>query len=98
MKTIWKYSLQPTRTGTHVIKMREGARILSVQMQSNRVCLWAAVDPGEPDEERKFYIAFTGGGLPDKPLQFLDTVQLHDGGIVIHVFEETFIKGGDNKC
>lgn len=91
MITIWKYSLQSERTGTNVIKMREGAHVISVQIQHGDVCLWAIVDTDKPDEERKFYIVFTGQEIPGEAfnnfeLVFCGTVQME--GIVIHVFEE----------
>ena len=44
-KTIWKYKLKIDIL--QEIIMPIGARILSVQMQSNTPCLWVLVDPKE---------------------------------------------------
>lgn len=63
MKTIWKFSLQPTVE--HTILMPVGAEILSVQTQRNTACIWALVDPTAEKEKRKFIIVGTGTGTED---------------------------------
>ena len=48
MKTIWKFELE-LRTIQHVI-MPAGAVILTAQMQKDKLCIWALVDPeGVPE-------------------------------------------------
>lgn len=72
-----------------VVMMPKGARVLSVQVQNGRPCLWAAVDPSEQTlEERWFRIAGTGHPIQDDVVDgFIGTIQMYDGRLVFHVFE-----------
>lgn len=84
---IWKFQLRAT--GDQVIRMPAGAEIISCQAQNGKVCLWATVDPkGEP-APRRFSIYGTGMDAEEPPGDFVGTVLLHGGGLVLHVFETT---------
>lgn len=87
MKRVYKYPLDIQDEVT--VMMTKGARVLSVQVQNGRPCLWAAVDPNEMTlEERFFRIAGTGHTIQDDVVDgFIGTIQMYDGRLVFHVFE-----------
>lgn len=83
MKTIWKWKLEPFTT----IQMPKDARILTVQVQYGKPCLWALVDPTKELCSRNFQVYPTGGNLPDKPGEYIGTLQMHEGNLIFHVYE-----------
>lgn len=87
MKRVYKYPLDIQ--DEVVVMMPKGARVLSVQVQNGRPCLWAAVDPNELTlGERWFRIAGTGHPIQDDVVDgFIGTIQMCEGSIVYHVFE-----------
>lgn len=85
-KSIYKYDFQTN--DTVVIEMPKGAVILSLQVQRERPCLWAFVQPGVANESRWFRIFGTGHSIPANfEGKFLGTYQLQGGALVFHVFE-----------
>jgi hypothetical protein len=89
MRTIWKYPLEVT--DEQKIRIPSSAILLSAQAQKSRPCLWALVDPTEPETD--YIIATvkmhgTGQPVPNDVLQnqFLGTIQLWKGDLVFHVF------------
>ena len=96
MKRVYKYPLDIQDEAT--VMMPIGARVLSVQVQNGRPCLWAAVDPTETEiEKRLFRIAGTGHPIHDDVVDgFIGTIQLYDGKLVFHVFEAKYIKENNN--
>ena len=82
MVVIWKYDLA---NPTQEILMPEDARILSVQMQNESLCLWALVDADKPRVCREFQVYSTGHTVQDNIKDYLGTVQI--GSLVWHVFE-----------
>lgn len=84
--TSWKYTLDIDDEQT--IDIPHHARLLSVQMQRNALCLWAMVCPLNAPTARRFYIFGTGHELPSDilRLEYLGTVQ--QGLLVWHVFVE----------
>lgn len=90
MNTIYKYPLRITDDQS--IKMPEGAKILTAQMQGETLCLWAEVNPALPLERRFFEIIGTGNPLPSgmgASRTYINTVQSHGGQLVWHVYEYT---------
>ncbi len=85
MNTIWKYELQHECS----IEMPVLSQILSVQVQDGQTCLWVLVNPQNINETRKFVVFGTGHKVPKSGLEFIDTIQLHGGQLVLHVFEKT---------
>jgi hypothetical protein len=85
---IFKYELEVT--DEQQILLPEHARILSVQVQNGRLCLWALVNDGAlTNRRRTFRVVGTGHPVPDNEyLAFLGTVQMHGGALVFHVFEK----------
>ena len=87
-KRIWKYKLNPVDIQT--VKMPAGSVILSCQVQDDVPCLWAKVEPELKKIERVIEIIGTGTPISESlniERVFIDTVQLHGGSLVFHVFE-----------
>ena len=84
MIVIWKYDLE---NPTQEILMPEDARILTVQMQNESLCLWALVDTDKPRICREFQVYGTGHTIQSNVKDYLGTVQM--GSLVWHVVEIT---------
>lgn len=67
--------------------MPQGAEILCVHAQFNLACIYAKVEPDNPNEVRTISAYITGQviGLNSK---YIGTVLLNEGSFVLHVFEE----------
>jgi hypothetical protein len=76
----------PLTLGRSTLLLREGARVLSVQMQRGQPMLWALVDPTAPLVEQIVYGVPTGVPLTFDPewADHLGTVQ--DADLVWHWF------------
>ncbi len=85
--TIFKYPLELEDQQT--VTMPMGSRVLCVQVQRGRPCLWAMVD-SEVVETEQHHIRIYGTGHPiDRhPSRYYGTFQLKDT-LVFHVFEES---------
>lgn len=85
--TVWKYTLEPESL---MVDMPHGAKILSVREQHGEICLWALVDPDAASfDRREFVVIGTGehhSGV--EGMNYLGTVLLTGGHIVLHVFEK----------
>jgi hypothetical protein len=92
VNTIYKYQLEVKTNQT--VKMHEGAQILSVQVQRGVPCVWAVVDPDQP--EASYGFETYGAGHPVPPdtehvvRDFVGTYQLNDGEFVGHVFVRVY--------
>jgi len=85
MKTIWKYELDSPDCTLH---MNTGSKVLTVQMQGNKVNLWAIVDSHDGViKSRRFLIIGTGQEMPSIECEYLATVQQANGLLVWHIFE-----------
>jgi hypothetical protein len=82
-QSIWKYELRVVDHQT--VQMPIGARILTVQVQRDALCLWAIVDQEAKRETRIFCIFGTGERFNRPDATYIGTVQ--DGDFVWHVFE-----------
>lgn len=83
---IYKYPIPID--GMTVIKMPEGAKILTVQLQNGEPHIWALVNPANKYIDRVFYLNVTGATIEDRET-YIGTFQLQDGKIVLHLFEDT---------
>lgn len=86
MKTIWKFPL--SITSLQRVEMPEGAEILTVQLQYERPCLWALVDPEQNTIQRYFEIHGTGNPIHvdmSVEREYIGTFQQRE--FVWHVFE-----------
>lgn len=89
MTTIWKYPLNITDQQT--ISLPQGAKILSVQLQglvSSQLHLWAEVDTEQIFEGRVIEIFGTGNPITPGRRRYIDTVQMHGGALVWHIYEQ----------
>ena len=81
MKKIFKYPLEIT--GLQEIEMPKGSKILSVQMQYDKPCLWALVDDHTTFvEKREIILAGTGHPIEADNLKFIGTVQEMSGQLI----------------
>lgn len=86
MKTIWKFELEITDEQT--LECPSNFEPLCVQVQRERLCLWAKVDPDSKLEARKFYVHGTGHRIANLTARYVGTVQTHGGSLVWHVFTD----------
>lgn len=83
---IWKYPLEVI--DRQAITMPPGAKLLTVQMQYGKCCLWALVDETKNDTAaRRIAIYGTGNPMPDSPGEYIATFQMLNGKLVFHAFE-----------
>lgn len=84
---IWKQEL--TVTDLQTILFPDGAKILTVQTQFNRPCIWFLCDPNNNKVPRTFVIYGTGNPVNKEAANYtyIGTFQLDDGRLVFHVFE-----------
>jgi hypothetical protein len=85
--TIWKFELQVI--DHQIVNMPAFAEILTVQMQHDKVCLWARVNPDADREVRIIEIYGTGHAFASVSRQrrYIATFQMHSGDF--HAFENT---------
>lgn len=86
MTRIFKYTLAGN-TGKQSMPVPLGATFLSVQLQQHRTVMWFAVDPADAACGRTFQLIQTGDEVPDG-LEYLGTLQYHEGQYVLHLFED----------
>lgn len=86
MKTIYKYNLE-LGDDTQSLSLPKGAKILTVQIQGNYLCLWALVDKeAEEYESRTILICDTCHDAGECTAEhYIATVQV--GIFVWHIFE-----------
>jgi hypothetical protein len=87
MKKIFKYPLEIT--DTQFIELPLGAEILTVQVQGDQLCLWAMVNtsPDAITKNRRIEIVGTGYPVPAGDLKYISTIQIMDGSLIFHIFE-----------
>ena len=88
-KKIWKYEF-PVKT-KFTIEVPEYAKVLSVQTQNGKPCIWVMVDDKYIEKlvEREFYVIPTGVPFDDKEISYIGTYQ--QGAFVYHLFEKVSI-------
>jgi hypothetical protein len=86
MNTIYKYPIEITDEQT--VSMPVGAQVLSAQMQGTQLCIWALVEVGNINCDRRVRIFGTGNTVKlDGNWKFVDSVQ--ERIFVWHVFVES---------
>lgn len=98
-KTIWKFELETK--DNQIVKMPINAKILTIQTQFDKPCLWALVDPNADKEDRFIKTFGTGHSVKynkcspmlgaeelDEFIKYIGTYQLHNGSLVFHAFEK----------
>ena len=79
LKVIYKYDLQAMEV--QYVDLPVGAKLLCVQVQHERIALWALVTPQHELEKRKITMLFTLG-------RYLGTVQKYGGNLMLHFFAD----------
>lgn len=84
---VFKYAIEISDHFT--VRMPRGAKVLTVARQGATYCLWALVDPSEPQQNRHFRWAGTGHDIFESPesLVYVTTFQEAGGALVWHIFE-----------
>lgn len=82
---IWKWEIEVTDEQT--LMMPSGAKLLDVQMQAGKCCVWALCDQNAEKKPRHLAIYGTGNFMPDDPGEYIATFQMHGGSLVFHAFE-----------
>lgn len=85
MKTIWKFELEVV--GTQIIEMPANAKILSLQIQHNILCIWALVDKHADRVKVEFTTYGTGHDVYHSD-GYVGSYQLDGGTLVFHVFRQ----------
>lgn len=87
-RTIWKSEIPVTES--FELKLPMAAKILCVQVQSNKPCIWVLVMPGNTDVVRRFRVFSTGAPYDiANTNRYVGTFQLNNGAFVGHLFEVT---------
>lgn len=85
--TIWKYPLKVT--DEQVIEIPLTGRVLCVQAQNDKPCLWVLWDQADKLLPKKVRIHMYGTGHPISEVHnYVGTFQMLNGGLVYHVFGE----------
>jgi hypothetical protein len=85
---IWKWEI-PIQS-SYTLRLPEGAKILSVQLQRESCCLWALCSPGAEMVSREIAIYGTGMAVnipTGRCPVHISTFQTPGGAIVFHAFE-----------
>lgn len=85
-KTIYKYPLEIV--DEQVVLLPTGAKILTVQTQMDKPCIWAMVNPTAPNNMALTIRIFgTGHTIKDSDsLEYIGTFQIYGGRLVFHAF------------
>lgn len=88
MKAIWKEILPIT--DRQEILLPVGAKILTVQTQYKRLCIWFINENIDviKTEKHIFYIYVAGHEKEEIEGKYIGTCQLQQGSLVIHIFEK----------
>jgi hypothetical protein len=87
-RAIWKQGL--AIKDSQIVKLPRNARILSAQIQHEKLCLWYLFDVEESTRPqlREIVIYGTGHDIAARDsLEHIATVQIEGGNLVFHVFE-----------
>lgn len=82
---IWKFPLEIV--DEQLIDVPEGARILSVALQFEQLCVWAIVEVDAEMVPHRFSVRGTGHAVTGDEGTFIGTVQMGGGALIWHVFE-----------
>lgn len=85
MRTIYKFPLQVA--ALQQVDMPAESKILCVQIQRGVPCLWAVVERGAIHQwSRTIRMIGTGREAPGETDEYLGTIQIDDGALVLHAF------------
>lgn len=88
MKKVYKYNITDMNDYFD-LNLPKGAKILTVQVQRNSICIWALVDINNEQEKRRFRLAGTGHPIEESTdrLIYIGSFQMMQGTLVFHLFE-----------
>jgi len=88
MRKIFKYTLGVS--DHQEIFPPANAEFINVQMQNDKICLWALVDPNMQEKAREIRVIGTGHPIYDDSgkLAYIGTVQMMNGELIWHIFED----------
>ena len=85
-KTIWKFELDAR--DIQRIEMPAHSEILCIQVQNEKPCIWALVEPQNEKVKRTFETFGTGHNISaDTIRNYIGTFQIENGSLVFHCFE-----------
>lgn len=84
MRTIHKYPIEIA--GFQTLEVPQVRRVLTVQIQNDKPCIWMEVETETPHTELKVYVFGTGHPMPPIDLHYIGTIQVCKGRGVFHVF------------
>jgi hypothetical protein len=84
MKRIFKYKLHIT--DRQELQLPVKADIIKCAYVNSDLYIWAIIEDQHDTESIDFSVYGTGDPLPDNPGIYIDTVILHEGRLVFHVF------------
>ena len=87
MNVVYKYKLETI--GNQLIEMPIESKILTVQKQYGVIVMWCMVDTRKEIKERIIRIIGTGFD-PTGYGEYINTVQLGEGNLVLHVFDDGY--------
>ncbi len=83
---IWKCILRTT--DFQQVDLPMGAQILTVQMQHDKPCLWALVNPDAPNESVTIETVGTGNQMLEADNRtYIGTYQMFNGDLIWHCFK-----------
>jgi hypothetical protein len=88
VKSIWKFELRPAVT-FQTVSMPPNSVVLTAQVQREKICVWALVDPNDVGRvDYPVWVHCTGHPVRDAAIQgrYVASVQLAGGALVFHVF------------
>lgn len=87
MTKVYKFPLEIS--DEQKVSMPEDAKVLTVQVQKGKPCLWAECNPDKEPVLRTFLIRGTGHPIDDEiEKEYIGTIQMCEDSIVFHVFEK----------
>lgn len=85
MSAVWKFTIS-NHAGTE-IKVPIDATALCAKFQGNQLCVWYLLDQDKPTRGRVLEVFGSGWNFDACGMQYVDTVLVHGGAQVWHVFE-----------
>jgi len=84
MNKIYKYQLGTVDTQS--IIMKQGYKILDLQLQRGIPCVWVLIDPNNNNSLVEFRTYATGQTVDERSNEYIGSYQLYGGDAIFHVF------------
>jgi hypothetical protein len=83
-RAVWKFPIETTYE--QVVQMPPDVKLLTVQVQYGKPCLWAEVEEHDHKVNRLIYIHGTGHPFTHDGI-YVGSYHLADGALVFHVYD-----------